>query len=245
MKGSRVRRRDRIPAFDNSDQCLFGGGTVNIEYWADQACKGSGGFALPAPRRAWFLRGKGRIEKTASCQGTHDEPSNERREIASGLGTIVLEWFPPDRLEEHIKRLKKAHGNAIPLRDIPGIRGRELGERTLRQGELCRFLAGRAARNFDADPVRIKHELLVVALEVSVLLGQMVDPRPDPEAALVGGVDLLWAPRRLRARVRGTDRRNGGRQPLPSRGTSDSAPTRAGRGVPAQRGRRQALVRRR
>jgi hypothetical protein len=106
-------------AFDNSDQCLFGGGTVDIEYWDKQACKGSGGFSLPAPRRAWFKSGKGRIEKTASCQASHDEPSNERSEIATGIGTMVLEWFPPNRLDEHVKRLKKAHGNAKSPYDKP------------------------------------------------------------------------------------------------------------------------------
>jgi hypothetical protein len=99
-------------AFDNGDTCLFGGGTVHVNDWEKQACEGSGGFSLPAPRRAWFRRGKGRIKKEVVCDGGHEEPSNERSESTTGLAEIVLEWFPRNRLPEYVKRLKKAHGAA-------------------------------------------------------------------------------------------------------------------------------------
>jgi hypothetical protein len=99
-------------SFDNNDSCLFGGGTVNIDYWKDQACQGSGGFALPAPPRAWFRHGDGRLEKQHGCNGAHDEPSNDRRELAAGLADMALQWIAPKQVEEYAKRLKKAHANA-------------------------------------------------------------------------------------------------------------------------------------
>jgi hypothetical protein len=49
----------------------------------------------------------------------------------------------------------------------------------------------RPISDLDADPVRVEYEELVVAVDVSVFLGRVVDSSPDLEAAGVGGVDLL------------------------------------------------------
>jgi hypothetical protein len=52
-------------------------------------------------------------------------------------------------------------------------------------------LLGRSAGDFDAKPVGIEDEHLVVAVEVAVLLRREVDSRADLLAALMGGVDLV------------------------------------------------------
>src|SRR5665213_110264 len=52
-------------------------------------------------------------------------------------------------------------------------------------------LLGRSVGDFDAKPIGIEDEHLVVAIEVAVLLRREVNPRADLQAALMGGVDLV------------------------------------------------------
>jgi hypothetical protein len=52
-------------------------------------------------------------------------------------------------------------------------------------------LLGRSAGDFDAKPVGIEDEHLVVAVEVAVLLRRELNLCADLQAARMGGVDLV------------------------------------------------------